>query len=326
MKRLLLTGATGFVGRTLLHRLCRDAIYDPKLITRRPIPGLPGHIEVTHVDDIGPTNNYKEALAGSEVVVHAAARAHRINDRVADPVAEFHRANTEATLNLARQAADAGVKRLVFISTIGVHGTETHDERLTEDSPILPHSPYALSKHEAEIGLRALGQVTGMEIVIIRPPLIYGPDPPGNLARLLALVSRGWPLPFGLVRNKRTLVALDNIVDLIVRCIQHPAAGGKIFLAGDAEDVSTPEIIACVAEGMRTRITQLPISPIALKTGARLLGRPALYQQLCGSLQIDITRARRLLDWTPATTSRDGLIAMGRWYRENVMSKQTSPV
>lgn len=326
MKRLLLTGGTGFVGRALLHRLCRDAIYDLRLITRRPIPDLPSHIEVAHIDNIGPHSNYKVALTGVEVLVHAAARAHRINDRVEDPIAEFRRANTEATLNLARQAAEAGVKRLVFISTIGVHGAETRDERLTECSPILPHSPYALSKHEAEVGLRALEQNAGMEVVIIRPPLIYGPDPPGNLARLLALISQGWPLPFGLVKNKRTLVALDNIVDLIVRCIQHPGAAGETFLVGDAEDVSLSEIIAFLAEGMQKKITQLPIPPMALNMGARLLGRPALYRQLCGSLQIDITRARRLLDWTPATTPRDGLIAIGRWYRDNVISKQTNPV
>lgn len=285
------------------------------------IPDLPGHVEVVHVDDIGPRTNYRSALTGVEVVVHAAARAHRIKDCFDDPIALYREANTETTLNLARQACEAGVNRLIFISTIGVHGAETRGSRLTESSPTLPHSPYALSKYEAEIGLRVIEQTASMEVVIIRPPLIYGADPPGNLARLLDLVSRGWPLPFGLVRNKRTLVSLDNIVDLIVRCIEHPRAGGETFLAGDAEDVSTPEIITSVAEGMCKRIIQLPIPPFMLKVGAHLLGRAALYQQLCGSLQIDITRARHLLEWTPPMSPRDGLIAMGRWYRENVLYK-----
>lgn len=318
MKRLLLTGATGFVGRALLSRLCGDRAYIPRIVTRRTIPDLPGHVEAVRVDDIGASTDYRQVLTGVEVVVHAAARAHRIDDRVEDPIAMYHQANTEATLNLARQAAEAGVKRLVFISTIGVHGAESRNERLTEDSPILPHSPYAQSKHEAELGLRALEQTSNMAVAIIRPPLIYGADPPGNLARLLDLVSHGWPLPFGLVKNKRTLISLDNIIDLIVRCAQHPKAGGETFLAGDAEDVSTPEIISYVAKGMHKRIVQLPIPPVVLRTGAGVLGRSALYQQLCGSLQIDIAKARSLLDWNPPISPSDGLIAMGRWYRENV--------
>jgi nucleoside-diphosphate-sugar epimerase len=296
-----------------------DQQYSLKVVTRRAITNLPYHVETVHVDDVGANTDYRQLFDGIEVVVHAAARAHRVDESHEDPITLYRQANTDATLNLARQAADAGVKRLIFTSTIGVHGAETRGERLSENSPIIPHSPYAQSKYEAELGLRNLEQVTNMEVVIIRPPLIYGTDPPGNLAKLLEMVSRGWPLPFGLVRNKRTLVALDNIVDLIECCTRHPRAGGETFLAGDAEDVSTPEIIAFVAEGMRRSIVQLPIPLMALRAGADLLGQSALYQQLCGSLQIDITKACSLLNWIPITTPRDGLTAMGKWYRENVV-------
>ncbi len=321
MKRLLLTGATGFLGRALLHRLCRDEAYSPRILSRRMVPGIPDHVEVFHIDDMGRHADFRLALAGVDVVIHAAAHAHRIDDSVDNSAILYKQINTDATLNLASQAADSGVKRLIFISTIGVHGAETEGERLVEDSPIMPHTPYALSKYEAELGLRALERDTGMEVVIIRPPLIYGVDPPGNLARLLSLISRGWPLPFGLIRNKRTLVSLDNIVDLVVHCARHPKAGGKVFLAGDAEDISTPEIIAFAAEGMGKKILELPIPSIALRMGAHLLGRSTLYQQLCGSLQIDIAKARSLLGWTPVVSPREGLIAMGRWYAENGLLK-----
>ncbi|MCC6207812.1 MAG: NAD-dependent epimerase/dehydratase family protein [Gammaproteobacteria bacterium] len=321
MGRLLLTGASGFVGRSLLSRLGSDGIYKIRVLSRRAISDLPGCIEAVIVDGIGPATEYHNALAGIEVVIHAAGRAHILNEDIADPITAYREVNVNATLNLAEQAADLGVKRFVFISSIGVNGAETNSEPFSEISSISPHSPYAISKHEAELGLRALGRSAAMEIVIIRPPLIYGPKPPGNLARLLKIVSHGWPLPFGLVRNKRTLVSLDNIVDLIVRCIDHKKAAGETFLAGDPEDVSTDELIAFLAEGMKKRVIQLPVPIEILRIGAHTLGLHTLYQQLCCSLQIDISKARTLLNWSPPVIPRDGLIAMGRWYRENVRLK-----
>jgi nucleoside-diphosphate-sugar epimerase len=288
------------------------------ILARRQTPELPVYIESHRVDDIGPHTNLRRILDGIEIVVHTAALAHKVGDRIGNSIATYRQVNTDATLNLARQAASAGVKRMIFFSTIGVHGPITRGEKFSEDSPIAPHSPYALSKYEAELGLRALEKDTDMEISIIRPPLIYGNNPPGNLARLIRLISREVPLPFGLVKNKRTLVSLENIIDLVMRCIQHPKAGGETFLAGDTEDVSTPEIISLIAEGMGRKTTQLPVPAAVLRIGTYLLGRSTLYQQLCGSLQIDTTKSHRLLDWAPTITSHDGLIAMGRWYRENV--------
>ncbi|MFB2605879.1 NAD-dependent epimerase/dehydratase family protein, partial [Rhizobium phaseoli] len=231
---------------------------------------------------------------------------HIMNDRAADPLAEFRRTNTAATLNLAEQAARAGVKRFVFVSTIKVNGEENNRPFRHDDAP-MPIDPYGISKLESEIGLREIAARTGMEVVIIRPPLVYGPGARGNFALLVGLVRKRIPLPFASLKNRRTLVAVQNLVDLIITCAAHPAAGGEIFLAGDGEDLSTPELIRGIAAGLGVKPMLIPFPSALLHMAAKAVGKEAVYQRLCGSLQVDMSQARKVLGWTPVVTPRQGL-------------------
>ena len=308
MAVVLLTGATGFVGGTLARRLSDDGKHSLVLACRRRLNDSSFANNTTKVvGDIGPETDWAEPLNGVEVVVHAAARAHFINDPASDPLAEFRKINTEATLNLARQAAAAGVRRFVFISSIGVNGNQnTHP--FTENDLPCPSEPYAVSKHEAEQGLGKIAEETGMEVVIIRPPLVYGPAAPGNFGSLLKWVAKGVPLPLGaVVHNKRSLVALDNLVDFIITCIDHPAAANQTFLVADGEDLSTTELLRRVGQAMGKPVRLIPVPMWLLQAGARLLGKQAMARRLCGSLQVDITKARTMLGWNPPVSVDEGL-------------------
>jgi UDP-glucose 4-epimerase len=303
--RCLITGASGFIGNALVEKLhgrsdiglmltsrSRDAIF-PEGSTHFPV-------------SITPETDWTEALKSIEVVVHLAARAHVLKDASADPLEVFRRENSASALNLAEQAARAGVRRLVFISSIGVNGMR-NDRPFRHDDPPAPTEPYAISKHESEIALKAVAERTGMELVVIRPPLVYGPNAPGNFARLVNLVRRQLPLPLGSVKNRRTLVALSNLVDLIVLCMQHPAAAGEVFLAGDGESLSTPDLIRAIADGLGIKPALYPFPVPILRGAFTLAGRQALFDRLCGSLQVDISHARDVLGWSPAVTPREGL-------------------
>ncbi|MBB3590245.1 UDP-glucose 4-epimerase [Rhizobium sp. BK529] len=255
---------------------------------------------------ITPETDWSEALKSVDVVVHLAARAHVLKDDSADPLAVFRSENTASALNLAEQAAKAGVKRLVFISSIGVNGMQSI-RPFRHDDPPAPTEPYAISKHESEIALKAVAGRTRMELVIIRPPLVYGPNAPGNFARLVNLVLKRLPLPLGSVRNRRTLVALANLVDLIALCMRHPAAAGEVFLAGDAEDLSTPDLIRAIADGLGIKPALYPFPVSILRGALAIAGKQDLFDRLCGSLQVDISHARDVLGWSPAITPREGL-------------------
>ncbi|RUM08252.1 UDP-glucose 4-epimerase family protein [Rhizobium chutanense] len=303
--RCLITGAAGFVGRPLVERLHKESISELSVTTRSAASAFPGDIrhfpiEMTEATDWTP------ALQGVDVIVHLAARVHIMNDRAADPLAEFRRTNTAATLNLAEQAARAGVKRFVFISTIKVNGEE-NDRPFRHDDTPRPIDPYGISKLECEIGLRDIAARTGMETVVIRPPLVYGPGARGNFALLVSLVRKRLPLPFASLKNRRTLVAVQNLVDLIVTCMAHPAAASETFLAGDGEDLSTPGLIEGIAAGLSVKPVLLPFPPILLHMAAKAAGKDAVYQRLCGSLQVDISHACDLLGWSPIVTPREGL-------------------
>ena len=242
------------------------------------------------------------------VLVHTAARAHVINDPVADPLAEFRRVNVEGTLRLVKQAVEMGVRRLVFVSSIGVNGVQsTNGKVFSEADKPAPHNAYALSKWEAEQGLMRLADETGLEVVIIRPPLVYGHNAPGNFAALVRAVQHGWPLPLGAVPNLRSLVALDNLVDLIVTCINHPQAANQTFLVSDGGDLSTTELVRGMGQAAGVTARLLPVPVWALQAGALLLGKGNAVQPLCGSLQIDISKARRLLGWVPLVSVAEGL-------------------
>jgi len=284
---LLITGSTGFVGQALVKRLGDQPV---RLATR------------------ADSASWDKVLVGVATVVHLAARVHVIHDTEADPLIAFRVVNVEGTLNLARQAAAAGVKRFVFISSVKVNGESTQPGRaFTETDSPDPQDAYGQSKHEAEQGLRQLAASTGMEVVIIRPPLVYGPGVKANFAALMRAVQRGWPLPLGAVHNQRSLVALDNLVDFIVTCITHPQAANQIFLVSDGQDLSTTELVRGMARASGVPARLLPLPVWALQACGRLLRKGDALQRLCGNLQVDISKARTLLGWVPPVSLEEGL-------------------
>lgn len=303
---ILVTGATGFVGRRLCARLQKSQGYNLTSAVRRPGSNAPGSEVVIHEMD-GQTN-WQYALMDQHVVIHTAARAHIMNDEVADPLAEYRRVNVDGTINFARQAAGAGVRRLIYISSIKVNGEQTPAGcPFRAEDAAAPADPYGVSKLESEIQLQRLAKDTGMEVVIIRPSLVYGPGAKGNFATMVRLVAKGLPLPLGSIRNRRSLLALDNLVDLIVTCISHPNAANQTFLAADGEDLSTTELLRGVANAMGIPSRLLPVPAGLLQFGAGLLGKKALAQRLLGSLQVDIEHTRKCLNWTPPLTVEQGL-------------------
>jgi len=293
---ILVTGATGFLGRSVVACLKNTGRNVRGAVRQLTAPDA----QTIAVGDLSETTDWSTALAGADVVVHCAARAHVLKETATDPLAQFRAVNTAATLALARQAAASGMRRFIFISSIGVNGASTAGQAFRHDDPPQPHSPYALSKWEAEQGLTVIAAETGMETVIIRPPLITGPDPKGNLASLIAAMRRGLPLPFGLAtRNRRDLVSLDTLCSLIDMVIDHPAAAGQTFLASDGRAVSTRTLLEQLAADHGLSPVFLPVPP-GLMTGLMALaGKGGMASQLFGDLEIDITHTRQALGWSP---------------------------
>ena len=304
--RILSTGSTGFVGQALMSALHtkRYEISAQMRVQSESSASLNSFL----VGDINAATNWSTALHGADAVIHLAARVHVMRDTAIDPLAEFRRVNTEGTLNLARQAAAAGVRRFIFLSTIGVNGNSTsHGKIFTENSASLPHDPYSVSKHEAEVGLRAISNSTGMEIVIIRPTLVHGSKAPGNFGKLTRLVAKGLPLPLASIQNRRSLVGIDNLVDFIITCLEHPAAANETFLVSDGEDLSTPDLIRRMARAMDRPARLLPVPKSVLIAAVAMLGKRDMAQRLCGSLQVDISKSRALLLWNPPVSVDEGL-------------------
>ncbi len=270
------------------------------------------------VGNLGGDTDWSAALKGIEIIVHLAARVHVMNDSVSDPLAEFRRVNVEGTLNLAQQAVSGGVKRFVFISSIKVNGGNTllNQPYFADDTPA-PVDPYGISKYEAEEGLHSLAMETGLEVVIIRPPLVYGPGVKVNFRSMMQWLNRGLPLPFGAIHNKRSLVALDNLVDLIITCIEHPSAANQTFLAGDGEDLSTTELLRIMGQALGRPARLMPIPERLLEAVAVLLGKRALAQRLCASLQVDISKAKELLGWVPPVKTKEALHETARHFLES---------
>ena len=306
--RVLVTGASGFVGSAVVARLAADATVLVRAASRRAAAPLDDRIEQVRVDSLGRDTDWSGALVGLDAVVHAAARVHVMRETSADPLAEFRRVNVSGTLALARQAAAAGVRRFVFISSIKVNGEATERDRLyrADDTPN-PVDPYGVSKHEAEVQLRELATASRMDVVIVRPVLVYGPGVKGNFASMVRWISRGTPLPFRSVDNRRSLVAVHNLVDLIRTCLRHPEAANQTFLVSDGDDVSTPELLSRVAKAMGRSPRLFPVPLAALRALGTIARRRAQIERLCGDLRVDIGPTCARLDWSPPSTMADAL-------------------
>ncbi|MBC7490234.1 MAG: SDR family oxidoreductase, partial [Glaciimonas sp.] len=274
MPKVAITGATGLVGLVFVSKLVAIGQFEVLALTRRSLATPVDGAKHLCFGDLTQQTELQDKLVGVHILVHLAARVHVMQDTEADPLTAFRTVNVEGTLNLARQAAAAGVRRFVFISSVKVNGEATQPGRaFTEVDAAAPQDAYGQSKHEAEQGLRQLGADTGMEVVIIRPPLVYGPGVKANFAALMRAVQRGWPLPLGAVHNQRSLVALDNLVDFIVTCISHPKAANQTFLVSDGQDMSTTELVRGMAQAAAVPARLLPVPVWALQAGAALLGK-----------------------------------------------------
>lgn len=318
VNKVLLTGATGFVGSALLAHLQKQANHPVSIASRSEHVGIERDCQVFNLGEFGAQTNWHSALGGVGCVIHMAGRAHVLTQET-NSLELFREANTRATLNLATQAAAEGVKRFIFISSIGVNGAYTTDLPFSESSALAPNADYAISKQEAEVGLLQLAQTTEMDVVIIRPPLVYAAHAPGNFRRLLKLVHSGIPLPFGRVNNSRSMIALENLVDFIAFCIDHPAAANQIFLASDGVDFSTGQMIRLLAKGMGRKAALVPLPLVLLSVSARLLGKQGIYTQLCGSLQIDSSKAKQLLGWTPPLSAEAAMIRAGQEFNNRIV-------
>ena len=301
------------VGGTLLGQLA-DVKWNVKAALRRQVSGLPDHVDPVVVGDMVSTTAWP-ALDKIDVVIHTAARVHVMTDLSVDPLAAFRSVNVDGTLNLARQAEAAGVHRFILISSIKVNGEKTApDHPFTDQDAPSPQDAYAFSKHEAEEGLLKLAGKTGMDVVIIRPPLVYGPGVKANFYKMMHWIAQGIPLPLGAIHNRRSLVALDNLVDLITTCIEHPAAANKIFLAGDGEDMSTTILLQRLGKALGKPARLVPVPQSVLEFGLKMLAKGDMAHRLCGSLQVDISKVEKVLGWIPPVSIDEGLKRTADWY------------
>ncbi|HET9405083.1 MAG TPA: SDR family oxidoreductase [Burkholderiales bacterium] len=306
---VLITGADGFVGRMLCEALAA-AGRRVKRALRAVQPGLP---DAVAVGDIGGETDWRAALEAASAVVHLAARTHVLRETAADPLAEYRRVNVDGTRRLAQQAVRCGVRRLVFVSSIKVNGEATGRPFTENDAP-RPGDAYGISKWEAEQALARVAAETGLEVVVLRPSLVYGPGVKGNFLRLMNLVARRVPLPLASIANRRSLVYAGNLVDAVLKAIDAPGAAGRTYLISDGEDVSTPDLVRALAQALGVAPRLLPCPPAALMIGATLAGRRAELARLAGSLQVDAAAARRDLGWRPRFTLSQGLAETARWY------------
>lgn len=316
---ILVTGASGFIGRALCASLVSEH-FGVRGTGRSN--ASPSNLADYVCCDLEQESDLDQLCLGVDTVIHLAGRAHVLNETSADPATAFKVANVEVTVKLAQAAQRQGVRRFIFLSSIGVHAGETADRvAISEDSPFVPTQLYAVSKLEAERRLTDLTKASGMELVVIRPPLVYAGDAPGNFHRLMGIVNKGLPLPFQRVRNQRSMVARENLVDFIRLCVEHPLAANQIFVVSDGVDVSTPEIVRNLANGMgrSPRLFRFPLWLLCL--GLTVLGKRTMYSQLCKSLVIDSAKSRDLLGWVPPVKPAQALFSAGKYYASSKDAK-----
>ncbi len=302
--RVIVTGARGFVGAALRRRLVNDARLSVRATSRTPPNVHETGVEWMAAPDLSPEADWRPVLAKVDVVVHLAARVHVMAGPSAAGDQQYQRINALGTRTLAEQAASAGVRRFVFLSSVKVHGESGH---LTEDSAIAPADPYGASKRDSEEALRDVARSSGLQVVIIRPPLVYGPGVKANFFSLLTAVRSGRLLPLASIANRRSLVGVDNLADLIVVCMEHPMAASEAFLVSDGDDMSTPELVRRLGGALGHPARLMPVPVWCLRAAGAVVGRSAAIERLTGSLTVDISKARRLLGWVPPVTVDEGL-------------------
>jgi nucleoside-diphosphate-sugar epimerase len=316
MARVLITGATGFIGRHLCA-IAPAAGHVVRAAVRGTAAAPAGVAEHVVVGDVGPSTEWRPALAGVDAVIHLAARVHVLHD-TDEASTLYEETNSLGTLCLARAAAESGVRRFIYLSSVKVNGEETDGRAYAAADEPRPRDAYARSKWRAESHIREVGAATGMETVIVRPPLVYGPGVRANFLRLLGWVERGWPLPLGAIRNRRSMVSVWNLCDLLMGLIGNVRGDGETWMVSDGDDLSTPELVRRIAAAMRKRVNLLPVPAPILLASAALLGRRAEAARLCGSLVVDISRTRDVLGWAPPLTVDEGLARTAAWYLDTI--------
>ena len=311
---ILVTGASGFVGRALCAGLVARGYAVRGAVRTAPRTSLPAS-DWAVVGEMGPDADWSESLVGVDTVVHLAARVHVMKELARDPLAEFRLVNGQGTVSLARAAAGKRVRRLVYVSSIKVNGERTEEQAFSGTDTPHPADPYAISKYEAEVALQQISGETGIEVVVVRPPLIYGPGVQGNFLRLLKWVERGIPLPLAAVSNRRSLLFIDNCVDALIACIRHPAAAGQVFTVSDGESLSTPRLLRELAVLMERPSRLWPFPPAALRVGARVAGLAKEMDRLVDSLEVDNTGICQTLGWSPVYGTSHGLAETVRWFK-----------
>ncbi|MFH0910634.1 MAG: SDR family oxidoreductase [Planctomycetota bacterium] len=327
MKRVLVTGARGFLGLPLCRHLAsvgwsiRAAVRYPDRFMEELLDVTPDK-EVISIGEIGPETDWSRPLKGVDAVAHLAARVHQMRDSAPDPPSAYRVVNVEATRRLAQEAARSGVKRFLFLSTAKVHGEGNVSRPFMESDPPAPEDPYARSKWEAEQVLRRIEKEQGLPVVIVRPPLVYGPRVKGNLLSVLRWVKRGVPLPLGSIQNRRSLVGLTNLLDFLALCLDHPKAPGETFLISDREDLSTAELFEKIGKGLHVKSRLIPFPVKVLHALATLVGKRDLAQRLCNSLVVDSSKARRLLSWNPPCSMNQEIQRMCDWFLEDATKEK----
>lgn len=320
MARILITGATGFLGGALMRQLVSEG-RRVRVAVRPTQISWPAEVDVVQISGLEPETDWCKAVKDIRTLVHCAARVHVMKETAENPLDEFRRINVRGTINLARQAIDSGVDRFILISSIGVNGAETVGRPFCADDAVSPHSPYAVSKWELEQELAKLGQESGLEVVVIRPPLIYGYGAPGNFSQLLRAVNLRVPFPFGHLRNLRSFVAIENVVDLIITCIDHPRAANQTFLVSDGEDISTTDFIRRIAGALGKPAYFLPIPEHWLENFACLVGKQQQLRKITCSLQVDIEKTVKILSWKPVIRIDEALVKSTRGSKESEFKK-----